>query len=1253
MEGLEARWLPSTIGVTTTSDLLNINPTETIDQVNAGPLPMGGITLRDCIVAANNSGPGSVINFDPLQTMTPSAMVNLNSPLPAVTANGVTISAQRGGAFEITLNGSGAGLADGLDLLGNDCGVVGLSILNFKVDGFYVQGMNDSITGCGVGIGLNNNAGGNESGVVLSGAVAADLDSNLIQNNFLDGIVVDQCAGVVINNNTIENNGADGIRVVGQMNNPVPTQTTQITDNAIQLNGANGIQLVNSSNNQIGKSGALGLKQANSLGSDPHLVWGPNGGDGILIQSFGAGQSTNNDIRENIIGGNNANGVALTGAGTSDNHLINNVIGQGAAIMDEFFNFSPLPNKLDGVAITRGAHDNVVGGPGLFVDKDPQNGAGNIIGPNLGNGVRLSDPGTTGNMVLGNMIGTSDSGDAIKDIHGHALGNVLYGVAVTDGASNNTIGGTGGVHTVTGQGNLISGNTQGGVDLKGAGTTSNMVQGNFIGTDVTGTVALANGGNGVTIERAAFNNFVNLANLISGNGGDGVQITDPGTFGNQVQQNEIGTTLGGDQPLGNSNNGVFITNGATANMVGGAQTPDGTVLANLISGNQQNGVEVLGIATTNNAVVGNLIGSDKAGDDLAGLGNGVNGVSVIANATSIVGNLIAGNQSNGVALFGSHNRVQGNRIGTDLAGSAALPNQGDGVVVFAEFGPGDNTIGGTTAGSGNLISGNVGNGIRAFGPKSSFASLIQGNKIGTDETGEAVPVPNQLNGVLVDNTSGYVIGGLLATAGNLISGNFQDGVKITGNHSTGIFVLNNRIGTDQSGAVAIANQGNGVEIVHQAHHNLIGPGNVISGNVGDGVQISHDADTNFVRGNRIGTDASGTVAVPNQGNGVNIFYRSIGNVVGGTSAAAANVISGNVGDGVRLAQSAQSNSVFGNLIGTDVTGTTITGTNNQSLGNQHNGVEILSASDKNTIGMVSAGGVVTGNVISGNSGSGVVIWGASRNIVQGNRIGTDKSGQADLGNLADGVDILNGASMNQIGGPGPLSAGAPNIISANDRDGVRIWGPNTKFNLLAGNLIGTDSTGQAPLGNSQHGVFLFAGGQDNIIGGIAPASGNVIAFNGAAGVAVGGSPFDVTTIHNPILSNSIFANVGLGIDLADDGVTPNTPGGPHMGPNEFQNFPMIESATVAGSTTTIHLSLSSIHSTVFYIQIFANSALDPSGYGQGRTLVATVPLVTNASGFGEITITLPQNLKGQYLTATATALGGFLETSEFSRDFLV
>src|SRR5206468_1660719 len=106
--------------------------------------------------------------------------------------------------------------------------------------------------------------------------------------------------------------------------------------------------------------------------------------------------------------------------------------------------------------------------------------------------------------------------------------------------------------------------------------------------------------------------------------------------------------------------------------------------------------------------------------------------------------------------------------------------------------------------------------------------------------------------------------------------------------------------------------------------------------------------------------------------------------------------------------------------------------------------------------------------------------------------------------------------------------------------------------------IGVDAGGTDALGNGGDGVFILSFSQSNSIGGTIPGAGNVIAFNGGTGVVVGNSATD-PSLGNAILSNSIYANTKLGIDLADDGVTPNNGSG-HAGPNHFQNFPTLTSA---------------------------------------------------------------------------------------------
>src|SRR5262249_32713509 len=140
--------------------------------------------------------------------------------------------------------------------------------------------------------------------------------------------------------------------------------------------------------------------------------------------------------------------------------------------------------------------------------------------------------------------------------------------------------------------------------------------------------------------------------------------------------------------------------------------------------------------------------------------------------------------------------------------------------------------------------------------------------------------------------------------------------------------------------------------------------------------------------------------------------------------------------------------------------------------------------------------------------------------------------------------------------------GAGNLISGNAGVGVAIRGAGTSGNMVEGNRIGTDASGIAPLGNSSVGVAIQGGASGNTVGGTAPGAGNAIAYT-RQGVVVAG----VGTLGNAILGNSLFANGGLGIDLGDDGVTPNDAAG-HNGPNHFQNFPILTQVVANGNNRT-------------------------------------------------------------------------------------
>jgi CSLREA domain-containing protein len=321
--------------------------------------------------------------------------------------------------------------------------------------------------------------------------------------------------------------------------------------------------------------------------------------------------------------------------------------------------------------------------------------------------------------------------------------------------------------------------------------------------------------------------------------------------------------------------------------------------------------------------------------------------------------------------------------------------------------------------------------------------------------------------------------------------------------------------------------------------------------------------------------------------------------------------------------------IAGNFIGTNVTGTA-------KLGNSGGGVSVQNAPSSN-IGGTAAG---ARNVISGNQ-TNVSIVSATMNQVQGNLVGTDVTGTAALGSTFDGV-FIERASNNTIGG---TTAGARNIISGNGRDGVEILNAGATMNQVQGNLIGTDASGASALGNARDGVFI-SNAPSNTVGGTASGAGNTIAFNGRVGVNV----VDTTATGNAIRHNSIFSNTGLGIDLGDDGVTPNTPGSPHAGPNHLQSWPVLASASSSGGTTTIMGSLNSTPNRVFVLDFFANDACDPSGNGEGQTFLDPSRTVgpTDAAGNAVFTVTLPVSVAmGQQITATATD-SITNDTSEFS-----
>lgn len=567
------------------------------------------------------------------------------------------------------------------------------------------------------------------------------------------------------------------------------------------------------------------------------------------------------------------------------------------------------------------------------------------------------------------------------------------------------------------------------------------------------------------------------------------------------------------------------------NVIGGT----GAGMRNVVTNNKA-GIRIH--QSSRNRIIGNYCG--VAPDGLTAGGNDQSGIAVfsgyyneIGGLTSEERNVVSGNTNAGITISGQYTMVRGNYIGTDKTGIGVIPNGDNGVTISAR----NNVVGGTEAGARNVISGNGWCGVEIRGATTTDV-LIQGNYIGVDATGSTTMGNENCGVYLCYSAHGNTIGGSVAGAGNVLSGNVWEGVWISGANEN--LVTGNYIGTDHTGLTGLGNGEAGVFLSDGSEYNTIGgetpsERNIISDNGHSGVVID-SADHNTVLGNFIGLDKNGTAGLGNTLDGIDLFTGSQWNVIGGTSSGSRNVISSNGDDGVYISGS-MNNSVVGNYIGTDLTGSI-------DLGNTSGGVFLGTLSTQNTIGGTTAG---ARNIISGNNHSGVLISGGFGNTVQGNFIGTDVTGVSDLGNTFYGVVLYAGAQNNVIGGTG---SGAGNVISGNDASGLAIREANTNNNLVQGNYIGTTADGISARKNEEHGVYIAEGAQSNTIGGTTSGARNIIGGNGFSGVVIE----EANTSNNLVQGNYIGLNVvgnyrrntDYGVYIRD-GASNNTIGGSDAG----------------------------------------------------------------------------------------------------------
>jgi Domain of unknown function (DUF4347)/Cadherin domain/Right handed beta helix region/Periplasmic copper-binding protein (NosD) len=636
----------STLLVTTTADSNDsgLGASFNAEQLNASRGADGAISLREAIIAANNTAGTDTITFDlagvGVQT------INVAAALPTITGT-VIIDGRSDPDFAgtpvVELNGAAAGAAvDGLHFASASSGsaVRGLVINRFAGDGLFINGASNlTVQGNWIGLAAGGSAaaGNGERGVFAVNGGGHQIIGNVISGNAAHGILFGSVGNSVIAGNLIGTDAAgladidgsgfnasgSGILLLGSSGNLIGG-TTAAARNVVSGNNHFGIEVGSGSQNNLVQGNYIGtdISGANALGNTTAGVgfWGAGTGNVLGGGQAGAG---------NLISGNAGAGVLVANASVG-------AVIQGNTIGLAADGDTVLANGGSGVD-ARGASTNTL----IGTDGNGANDAAerNIISGNLNNGVAIGLAGTTGTVVAGNFIGTNAAGTA-------ARGNAWNGVSISGGATNNTIGGT-----AAGAGNVISGNLDSGITIVDSGTSGNVVLGNTIGLDAAQSAVLGNAGQGLWIGVGASANTVGgtaagAGNVISGNGYAGVVMWGTGTNGNSVVGNIIGSDASGSASFGNGR-GVAVVAGASNTLIGGTAAGAGNLIANNIG----DGIYI-DTGSTGNALLGNAIrGNGELGIDLGvdgvtandagdadGGANGLQNFPVIAGANSIGGN---------------------------------------------------------------------------------------------------------------------------------------------------------------------------------------------------------------------------------------------------------------------------------------------------------------------------------------------------------------------------------------------------------------------------------------------------------------------------------------------------------------------------------------------------------------------------------------------------------------------------------------
>lgn len=492
------------------------------------------------------------------------------------------------------------------------------------------------------------------------------------------------------------------------------------------------------------------------------------------------------------------------------------------------------------------------------------------------------------------------------------------------------------------------------------------------------------------------------------------------------------------------------------------------------------------------------------------------------------------------------------------------------------------------------------------------SNVISGDYIGTDRTG-AVALPNDA-AIVLNGVSNTTIGGTTGTSGNVIVNKSPTAavrdLSSSGGEST---IQGNYIGINAAGDAALGYSG--IALSSNANHiggAVAGAGNVIAGTADNLIAIT--GTNNVIEGNFIGWNAAGTQSLASSA-GLNIAGSA--NIIGGTSIGSRNVIA------VQVVVSGSSHVFVGNFIGLDPTGTV-------SLPQPASaGIELEHASS------CVVGGSAPGmrNAVAGT----LRVFECANVRVEGNYIGTNSSGTIGLGG---GISVVSGSG---IGSRFASGTALINNVIATGSSGTAVALSGALDTVIADNKIGVAADGVSPLQVGGRGIYITS-----TLVHPAPSYRTTIRHNIIAHTATG--VFIDSGYNTQITANSIYANRGLGIDLAGygagEGVTPNDAGDADAGANNLQNFPVISSVTFKNGTVTVQGTLNSAPNGSYRLEFFGNDAVNASGHGEGQYYLGAANVVTDATGNVAFNQSFAVPSSARSISATATDTAG--NTSEFS-----